>query len=669
MSLIRWVAVTVLLGAVLSTDPAVAATKVPATSLHVHAAAASFRVGSPVTVTGTVRPKSLKQVTIEGLVGKRWVVVGHVKPSAAGTFSTTVKAPKTATTWDLRAVRAKSAEAKEGISGVLKVHVVKTAYTVTAAAPAHVISGTSLVVTGKVSAKGAGTVWLQTLVGKTWHNVASAKLSKTSTYKVSAKLAVGTHRLRVSKAATTKIAGGLSKTLTVVVANVLHPLPTITSLSLLTGIAEVQYRAQLTATGGVAPYTWAAAGLPAGLTLASDGLITGVVAVPVTAALSVVAMDATGAFARAVVSVSFALSPSVGNTVVGWGTAIQGSLGPNVSGVTSTPVAIPGVTGITAVTGTYGAGFALRFNGAVYAWGAEFSGQLGDNLAAGASGRATPVQIAGLPPITALSGGMDNVLALAADGTVWGWGDNHLGGLGDGTQTERDVPTQVPNLAGVTAIASMEAGSVALKSDGTVWTWGSDFYGALGDGGTTATATPARVQSLSLSLSHVTAITAAGNNAAALLSDGTVWEWGYGTNGVIGGSSTVDATVPVRVGNLSGVTEVALQTVSGYALDNSGALWSWGFNADGELGVGDGAVHTAPVKVPLSSVVSITGTASSVAARLGDGTLRAWGAGVDGQLGNGQVADSSSPVPVTGVSHAVAAGGGYQISYAVVSPG
>ncbi|HZD60439.1 MAG TPA: hypothetical protein VE439_08330, partial [Anaerolineae bacterium] len=76
-------------------------------------------------------------------------------------------------------------------------------------------------------------------------------------------------------------------------------------------------------------------------------------------------------------------------------------------------------------------------------------------------------------------------LALKQDGTVWGWGDNSFGQLGDGTKTNRSTPVQAKALTNVTAIAAGDAHSLARKSDGTVWAWGGNGFGQLGDGTTT----------------------------------------------------------------------------------------------------------------------------------------------------------------------------------------
>jgi hypothetical protein len=113
------------------------------------------------------------------------------------------------------------------------------------------------------------------------------------------------------------------------------------------------------------------------------------------------------------------------------------------------------------------------------------------------SAHPTPVQVAGLPTIVAIAAGEDWCLAIATDGTVWSWGDNNNGQLGQGPRhSGRFTPAQIPNFGGVVAVSGGTNQSAALKSDGTVWTWGDNSWGQLGDGTTTSHMPPARVTAL-----------------------------------------------------------------------------------------------------------------------------------------------------------------------------
>ena len=160
------------------------------------------------------------------------------------------------------------------------------------------------------------------------------------------------------------------------------------------------------------------------------------------------------------------------------------------------------------------------------------------------------MQVQNLNGVIAVAAGGEQSLALKSDGTVWAWGRNDVGQLGDGTTAERHTPVQVHTLNGVTAIAAGQAHNLALKSDGTVWAWGGNDAGQLGDG-TTTTPRPSPVQVHNLN--GVTCVDAGDNHSLARKSDGTVWAWGGNGDGQLGdGNPTSFRPSPVQVHNLSG---------------------------------------------------------------------------------------------------------------------
>lgn len=141
-----------------------------------------------------------------------------------------------------------------------------------------------------------------------------------------------------------------------------------------------------------------------------------------------------------------------------------------------------------------------------------------------------------------IAGGLSYSLALAKDGTVWAWGRNSYGQLGDGTTTTSSLPVQVKGsagtgtLSGITAIAANYMQSFALAEDGTVWAWGRNNYGQLGDGTITNSSLPVQVKNSAGTgvLSGITAIIAGGHHTLALAEDGTVWAWGRNQLGQLG---------------------------------------------------------------------------------------------------------------------------------------
>jgi len=231
--------------------------------------------------------------------------------------------------------------------------------------------------------------------------------------------------------------------------------------------------------------------------------------------------------------------------------------------------------------------------------------------------------------------GSGHGLEVRSDGTVWAWGDNAFGDLGDGTMTTRLAPVQVPGLAGVTQVAVGCNHSLALRSDGTVWAWGGNGAGQLGRGTTSdheVTSAPVA------GLAGVTKIAAGCGFSLALRSDGTVWAWGYDNVGQLGNGGTASSAVPVKITALSQVTGIAAGWDSAVAiLINGASVWAWGGNSRGQLGDGTLADRTTPVRVTQIGTVHIAGVTVgpwTAAVLSTDGSVWAWGDDTRGQLGN-----------------------------------
>ncbi|SFI42528.1 Regulator of chromosome condensation (RCC1) repeat-containing protein [Paenibacillus sp. UNC496MF] len=199
-------------------------------------------------------------------------------------------------------------------------------------------------------------------------------------------------------------------------------------------------------------------------------------------------------------------------------------------------------------------------------------------------------------------------MALKSDGTVWTWGSNSSGQLGTGSALLRNSsPAQVPNLNSVIAIASGQDHNLAVKSDGTVWAWGDNKFGALGDGSTEARNTPVQVQSLD-SVIHVSI-----GNTHSLALKGTVWAWGSNGGGELGDGSNIYRNTPVQVKGISSVISIAAGKSFGFshslALKSDGTVWAWGNNVSGKLGDGTTTGSSWPVPViHLDSVTAISST-------------------------------------------------------------
>ena len=344
-------------------------------------------------------------------------------------------------------------------------------------------------------------------------------------------------------------------------------------------------------------------------------------------------------------------------------TPLSPSSGSTLGGTNVTLTGSGFVNQFTKVAGGYGHSLALKDDGTVWSWGMNNKGQLGDGTT---TQRLTPVQVSGLSGITSIAANTYQSFALKNDGTVWAWGDNGYGQLGDGTTTDRLTPVQVSGLSGITSINAGTFHSLALKNDGTVWAWGDNGYGQLGDGTTTQQLTPVQVSGLS----GVTNIHTGYNNSFASKSDGTTWAWGWNNSGQLGDGTTTTTSTAVQVSNISNITSITGGYGYSIALKNDGTVWSWGENSVGQLGDGTTTNRSTAVQVlGLSSVTSIaTGVYYSIALK-NDGTTWTWGLNFAGQLGDGTTTDRSTPMQVSSISGVTTIAAGFYHSLVIKSDG
>ncbi len=313
--------------------------------------------------------------------------------------------------------------------------------------------------------------------------------------------------------------------------------------------------------------------------------------------------------------------------VYAWGLNNAGQLG-NASVATgagsysATPVQVNGLpSGVTAISAGASHSLALTSAGVVYAWGSNDDGELGNASVATGTGSysATPVQVSGLSSaVTAIAAGGHESVALTSAGAVYAWGDNTYGQLGSGASGSSSVPVQVMGLPStVVAVATSGNHNVALTSSGTVYAWGDNSDGQLGNGTTTSSSTPVQVSGLS----GVKVIAAGGNHTVALTSDGTVYAWGENVLGDLGATTTQTCAngdacsmTPLQVSGLpSTTTAIAAGNGHSLALTSSGTVYAWGENDLGQLGNGssDSNAHPAPAQVSTLTGVTVIATGSN----------------------------------------------------------
>jgi alpha-tubulin suppressor-like RCC1 family protein len=358
---------------------------------------------------------------------------------------------------------------------------------------------------------------------------------------------------------------------------------------------------------------------------------------------------------------------------VSWGDNFFGELGNGAGFGSALPGGVSGLgKGVSQVAAGRTFALALKSDGTVWAWGDNENGQLGDDTGFSSG---VPVQVTGLSGVTQVAAGDSTGYALRSDGTVWAWGLNTLGQLGNGTVVRSFKPVRVSGLFGITQIAAGNYFALALRSDGTVRAWGDGQDGELGNG-SMGQADFSKVAVPVSGLSRVTMIAAGGDDAMATRTRSlfsiltTVMTWGANKSGQLGvGMSPSFALTPVAVTAIGSgsVREIAMgSSGTGMALFTDGSLWEWGTNIDGQIPGQSGAVYTPrETMAPGSGITQVSAGFSHVLALRSNETVLAWGDNAAGELGDGTTAAAAGPVQVSGLSNTIEVVAGWYYSLAL----
>jgi len=229
-----------------------------------------------------------------------------------------------------------------------------------------------------------------------------------------------------------------------------------------------------------------------------------------------------------------------------WGGNDCGMLGVGDTVHRSSPTQIPGTSWCHIAIGPNFSchSGAIKTDGTLWMWGAGFRGRLGNNSQAD---RSSPIQVPGNQWVD-VQPKVCWTLALKSDGTLWSWGQNERGDLGQNLPTAvfRSSPTQIPGTQWVAISKGGSSGGMARKSDGTLWTWGCNNYGQLGQSNLTQYCSPRQVPGNQWNFIAMTEQTS--THAGATKTDGTLWIWGDGGNSALAAAgSNVARSSPVQV--------------------------------------------------------------------------------------------------------------------------
>lgn len=370
--------------------------------------------------------------------------------------------------------------------------------------------------------------------------------------------------------------------------------------------------------------------------------------------LLLTALAAEASFKKAVVSGSgtFLLLQADG-ALLTFGTC---PFGPNSAGqclYANRPIQVPLPFPAIDIAAADRTAYAVLSNGAVYSWGSDEGFMLG-RAAAGlkrpdSNGSPVPAPIAGLPKAIQVSASNAAAGVITESGELWMWGI--LYGPDQGPQTRAELPQRIPGLPPLQSFSlnSRNTASVihnlALGRDGSVWAWGANSLGQLGIGNDQSTPTPTK-----LNLPPAVSIAAGGNNAAAVLADGTVRVWGGNDSSTMANGKNVQFDVnpnPVPVPGITGAVSISAGYGHLIALTKNGTMRTWGHDGWGQAGIGtSGGYQMRPATPKLTGVTAVFATRNRCFATTTGGNLWFWGLG-DYKLPGLMRADQKSPVDIT----------------------
>ncbi len=335
-------------------------------------------------------------------------------------------------------------------------------------------------------------------------------------------------------------------------------------------------------------------------------------------------------------------------SIWGWGNNNHGQLGDSTLSNHPVPIRIGTENDWIKIVAHGNFSMGLKYDGTLWAWGDNGRGQLGDGTQID---RYNPVQeITQSNNWSEVAAGYSHVIALKSNYTLWSWGNNYSGELGQGTSaiTSQSIPTQVGTdqdwkyvyAGGVSEFMNV---SCAIKSDDRLWFWGDNYWGQCNLGANNIYSPEPRNNQLDWKPQ----VSIGGSHVVALRLNGSLWSWGFNSYSQVGNNYNNTCYSPILINATTNWKSVTAGGLFSMALKSDGTLWSWGANTFGNLANGSYYQQGSPAQVTNDSDwMAISSAGNHVVLLKNNGSVWCVGSGSSGQLGNSLTSNSPSPVRV-----------------------